>query len=409
MGNPGQGDTRDPSFDSHLIGVENTRILSSHTLRFGWEGRLLRVDDTESGASTGNFSFSNAITQGPNPNAASGTAGNGIASLLLGVGSGSMLIDSKDAATQSHYIGAFIQDNWKVTRKLTLNLGLRYDLDIPRTERYNRMETFDPYVPSPLAAPSGISGLTGGTVFVGVGGNSRRQFDPQWHNFDPRFGFAWQPAANTVIRGGYGIFYSASLRVANATIGNEGFSAATDYVGSPDGLTPSVYLSNPFPAGLNHPAGSSQGLLTGICATPVTRRHSGGRLVCGESRRAPEHGRRKQLQHQSTNSVRDLSWQQASAERSEPLLWTYPYRAGIGSYDSSQLSGRTLPAIHHSLRVVSHRRLALEAFKISITAKPSGPYLRMTARSVWSSAAPMNCHSGAAKRSAGTGAAASTL
>ncbi len=144
-----------------------------------------------------------------------------------------MLIDSKDAATQSHYIAAFIQDDWKVTRKLTLNLGLRYDLDIPRTERYNRMETFDPYVPSPLAAPTGISGLTGGTVFVGVGGNSRRQFDPQWHNFDPRFGFAWQPAANTVIRGGYGIFYSASLRVANATIGNEGFSAATDYVGSP--------------------------------------------------------------------------------------------------------------------------------------------------------------------------------
>jgi hypothetical protein len=264
LGNPGQGDTRDPSFDSHLIGIENTRILSSHTLRFGWEGRLLRVDDTESGSSTGNFSFSNSITQGPNPNAASAIAGNGIASLLLGVGSGSMLIDSKDAATQSHYMGAFIQDDWKVTRKLTLNLGLRYDLDIPRTERYNRMETFDPYVPSPLAGPTGISGLMGGTVFAGVGGNSRRQFDPQWHNFDPRFGFAWQPATNTVIRGGYGIFYSASLRVANATIGNEGFSAATDYVGSPNGLTPSVYLSNPFPTGLNHPAGSSQGLLTGI-------------------------------------------------------------------------------------------------------------------------------------------------
>ena len=264
LGNPQQGDTRDPSFESHLLAVENTRILSAHTLRFGWEGRLVRVDDTESGSSTGNFSFSNSITQGPNPNAASATAGNGIASLLLGVGSGSMLIDSKDAATQSHYIGAFVQDDWKVTRKLTLNLGLRYDLDIPRTERYDRMETFDPTAPSPLAGPAGIAGLRGGTVFVGVGGAGRRQFQPRYTNFDPRFGFAYQATKNTVVRGGYGIFYSASLRVANATIGNEGFSAVTNYVGSPNGLTPAVYLSDPFPTGLNRPVGSSQGLLTGI-------------------------------------------------------------------------------------------------------------------------------------------------
>lgn len=264
LGNPQQGDTRDPGFETHILAAENTRILAGHTLRIGVEGRLLRSNDTESGSSTGNFSFTPAITQGPNPNAASSTAGNAIASLLLGVGSGSMLIDSKDDATQSQYYGAFIQDDWKVTRKLTLNLGLRYDLDMPRTERYNRMETFDPNVASPLAAQTGIAGLRGGTVFVGINGQGRRQFEPQWHNFDPRFGFAYQAATNTVLRGGYGIFYAASLRIANATIGNEGFSAVTNYVGSPDGLTPSVYLSNPFPTGLNLPVGNSQGLLTGI-------------------------------------------------------------------------------------------------------------------------------------------------
>ena len=105
-----------------------------------------------------------------------------------------MLIASKDDATQSRYYGAFFQDDWKVTRKLTLNLGLRYDLDIPRTERYNRMEVFDPNAPSPLAGPTGLPDLRGGPVYVGVNGFSRRQFDPQWTNFGPRFGFAYQVA-----------------------------------------------------------------------------------------------------------------------------------------------------------------------------------------------------------------------
>ena len=94
--------------------------------------------------------------------------------------------------------------------------------------------------------------------------SSRRQFDPQWHNFNPRFGFAYQATANTVIRGGFGIFYAPTLRGAGATVGSTGFGNTTNYAGSPDGLTPAVYLSNPFPTGLNLPVGNSQGLLTGI-------------------------------------------------------------------------------------------------------------------------------------------------
>ena len=267
LGNPQQGDTRFPGFDSHILAIENTHIFGAHTLRFGWEGRLLRSNDTESGSSTGNFSFGAGLTQGPNPNAASTIAGNSIATLLLGGGSGSMLIDSKDGATQSRYYGAFVQDDWKLSRKLTLNVGLRYDLDIPRTERYNRMETFDTSIRSPLAAQTGISWMTGGTVFVGVNGANRRQFNPQYTNFDPRFGFAYQADANTVIRGGFGIFFAPSLRVANATIGNEGFSASTDFNSNPNGLTQTGFLSNPFPNGFNKPVGNSQGLLTGIGST----------------------------------------------------------------------------------------------------------------------------------------------
>ncbi|HWD00557.1 MAG TPA: TonB-dependent receptor, partial [Candidatus Sulfopaludibacter sp.] len=278
LGGAAAGDTRDPGFESHLLGVSNTHILGSHTLRIGVEGRLMRVNDTESGSSTGNFSFSNAITQGPNPNAATSTAGNSIASLLLGVGSGSMTISSKDVATQSTYYAAYLQDDWKVSRKLTLNLGVRYDLDIPRTERYNRMETFDPTVASPLAAATGIAGLHGGVKYVGVNGYDRRQYDPEWNNVGPRVGFAYQVGSKTVIRGGYGLFYAGTYRGANSTVGTQGFSAVTNYVGSPDGLTPSVYLSNPFPNGLNKPSGSSQGLLSGIGSTFATPLYGDNRV-----------------------------------------------------------------------------------------------------------------------------------
>ncbi len=273
LGDAAQGDFRHSSFASHLLGINNTKVLSSHVLKFGFEGRLLLVNDLESGASTGNFNFSNAITQGPNPNVASATAGNSIASLLLGVGNGQMTIDSKNAATESRYFGWYFQDDWKVTNRLTLNLGLRYDVDIPRTERYNRMETFSPFAPSPLASTTGIAGLQGGLVYPGVNGNSRLQFQPQWTDLAPRFGFAYQASTDTVVRGGYGIFYGPSYREAGATIGNYGFSGTTSYVGSPNGLTPSLYLNNPFPNGLNPIVGSSLGLLAGIGTsfeTPLT-------------------------------------------------------------------------------------------------------------------------------------------
>lgn len=265
LGDAGQGVTRRGGFNVYYFGANVTRARGQHVIKFGGEFRVLQANDNESGASTGTFAFTNAITQGPNPNVATSTGGNAIASLLLGVGSsGSYTINSKNAATTSKYYGAYVQDDWKVRHNLTLNLGLRYDLDIPRTERFNRAESFDPNATSPLASLPGLSGVRGGTVFVGVNGASRRQFAPQYANFGPRFGFSYQPLSSTVIRGAYGLYYGPSIRSAYATVGSQGFSATTTYTGSADGLTPSLYLSNPFPNGLNQPAGSSQGLLTGI-------------------------------------------------------------------------------------------------------------------------------------------------
>ncbi len=265
LGDGGQGVSKVSAFESHLIGMNNTKVIGAHVLQFGGEARLLLVNDDESGASTGNYTFTNGITQGPNPNAATSTGGNAIASLLLGVGTGVYDIDAKNVATASKYFGGYIQDNWRITNRVTVNYGLRYDLDIPRTERYNHMETFTPNIPSTtLAQETGLTGLTGGVQFVGVDGRSRREFNPQWTNFSPRLGFAYEIDDKTELRAAYGIFYGPSMRAAAGTVGTEGFSSATTYTGSPNGLTPSVYLSNPFPNGLNPITGSSLGLLTGI-------------------------------------------------------------------------------------------------------------------------------------------------
>jgi hypothetical protein len=149
LGSAGQGTTRHAGYEAHFVGVNVTKVTGNHVLKFGGEGRLFHADDTESGNSVGNFAFPKTHTQ-QNPNNAVG--GDGFASFLLGLGNGSMTINSKDGATQSFYYAAFAQDDWKATSKLTLNLGLRWDVEIPRTERHDRMETFDPNAASPLTS-----------------------------------------------------------------------------------------------------------------------------------------------------------------------------------------------------------------------------------------------------------------
>ncbi len=252
------------SFETHNASLNNTKVLNSHVLKFGFESRLVRVNNSEVTDAVGNFSFDKSFTQGPNPNAATAIAGDGMASMLLGLGSGTMTKCFKCVSTQSTYWAIYFADDWKLNSKLTLNLGIRYELEVPRIERYNRVNVFDPLVASPLAGPSGLSGLTGGLQFAGVGGFSRQQFDTDKNNIAPRFGFAYQPLKNTVIRGGGGIFFAPSLRAAGGTVGNFGYRSDTSFIASADGVTPLNYLSNPFPDGLTPVVGNTQGLLTAV-------------------------------------------------------------------------------------------------------------------------------------------------
>lgn len=238
-----------------------THTSGQHTLKFGYEGRIIQSNTGE--ARPASFNFGTDFTQGPTPTVASATSGNGIVSLLLGTGSNGSVINSfKNVAATSWYEAGYLQDDWRVTQRLTLNLGLRYDIDLPRTERYNRFNTFNPSVASPLATI--VPGLNGGLEFAGVNGNPRTQYDVEWRHFAPRVGLAYQANEKTVIRAAYAHLYGPSTQQAQGTVGPYGFRSETPWQSSIDGVRPTNLLSNPFPSGTIAPSGSALGLATQV-------------------------------------------------------------------------------------------------------------------------------------------------
>jgi len=264
----GNQDNRRNAFVTYTFASSVSRMMGAHTLKAGFDGRLIQVNNRESRATSGTFAFNAGMTQGPTATAAASNRGNAIASLLLGTGSSGSLINSfKDVAATSLYTAFYLQDDWHVSKKLTLNVGLRYDLDQPRTERYDRMNYFDPSIASPLATRvPGYSNLKGGLVFVGVDGHPRSQYIKDTNNFGPRLGFAYQATPKTVIRGGWGNIFAISLQQAHGTVGPFGWRTQTDWVPSVDGITPNYLLSNPFPSGFAVVTGNTLGAMTQVGA-----------------------------------------------------------------------------------------------------------------------------------------------
>jgi len=235
-----------------------THTRGQHVIKSGVEYRLFRSHGYRPFLPL--LTFSPGWTQGPNPQQGSVNAGNGFAGFLIGLagGGGAQLNATQDI--QTRYYGAFIQDDYKLTPKLTLNPGLRFEVENLRTDRYDRLNILDLTSPSPLQAP-GLSQLRGGLAFVNVGGRSREQAAVAY-NWSPRLGFAYQWTPKTVLRGGYGLFFAPRTGWDFTQLGQTGFSATTAHVSSPDGVTPATYYSDPYPNGLVLPSGASLGLLT---------------------------------------------------------------------------------------------------------------------------------------------------
>ncbi len=264
---------------SHIFRGDVTKILGKHTLKMGGTWEKMFVNFTQLGSPDGQFTFTSSFTQQNASASTSTTQGNGLATFLLGLPSNNSgdIQFSFAGATASTYTGAYFQDDWKVTRKLTLNLGMRYDVDTPRTERYNRLSYFNPNVPSSLQGQVQASAncpncgnLMGQMQFVGLPGSlyGRHQTPTDLNNFAPRFGFAYNAFKDTVVRGGYGILYAPSVQQAGGTsgsIGTDGFTGSSALNTTFDnGTTFATTLSNPFPSGVTVPAGTKNGPITGI-------------------------------------------------------------------------------------------------------------------------------------------------
>lgn len=256
-----------------------TRLTGNHSLRFGGEFRLMRENGINWGNVAPRLEFSNTWTRGPLDNSPAAPIGQGLASFLMGIPSGGRININASRAEQSTFTAFFMHDDWKVTRRLTLNIGLRYEYESPSTERFNRsIRDFDFQNPSPISAlalqqynkkpiaevPPSSFRTIGGLLFAGVGGESRGLWNSDKNNFAPRIGLAYRLTPKTVLRAGYGIFFDV-MGIDRTDVNQGGFNQPTNVVPSLDnGLSFQATLSNPFPEGLEVPTGAQDGLLTFI-------------------------------------------------------------------------------------------------------------------------------------------------
>jgi hypothetical protein len=261
----------------HTASATVTRLTGAHSMKFGAEYRLM----LETGYNFQNVApqllFTGVHARGPLDNAAAAPIGQGLATMLLGIPSGGVVNNNASRAEQSGYWSFFVHDDWRLSRKLTVNLGLRYEYENPISERYNRsVRDYDFAAQSPISARAltnyaqspipevPIAGFRtmGGLLFAGIGGQPDGLWSADRDNFAPRAGIAYQLSRRTVLRAGYGIFYDV-LGVDRGTVNQGGFNQPTNVIPTLDnGQTFIATLSNPFPNGIDMPTGAAGGLNT---------------------------------------------------------------------------------------------------------------------------------------------------
>jgi hypothetical protein len=219
-------------------------VKGSHNMVFGFQWQSLQ--DNENFALTGTFNFNSAQTQGYNASGSLLTAtGNSYASYLLGAVNSSGISQNAIGETGGRYkdYALYFQDDWKVSSRLTLNLGLRWDLMGPFTEVNNLMSFFDPNLPNPA-----VGGRLGALNFAGSGSNHCNCDTPvatHYKNFGPRLGAAYRINDKTVLRGGYAIMYVHVGGVGGRNNSRQGLSQlgfnATNNATSPGNNDPAYY------------------------------------------------------------------------------------------------------------------------------------------------------------------------
>ncbi len=265
--------------DIHSWFADVSRPFSNHMLKFGGDFRVYRKNVYDFGNATPRYTFATSFTNGPLDNSASSPNGIGqaLAAYYLGIPSSGTIDRNDSYSVQSTYGGLYVQDDWRITSRLTVTLGLRYEYEGPLTERYNRtVRGFDPaaqltiasqvmanYAANPSALlPASAFRVAGGLTYTGQGGQPREVFDGTG-NFMPRFGFSWNPKKDTVLRGGYGVYFLDTGVTSRFGPYILGYNQTTSMTPSLDGgITYRSTLSNPYPDGILAAVGSRNGVNT---------------------------------------------------------------------------------------------------------------------------------------------------
>ncbi|MBI3210324.1 MAG: TonB-dependent receptor [Candidatus Solibacter usitatus] len=185
------------------------KIRGQHNLKFGADYMRFNANEVARQFGSGQFVFNTRWTSGLNANGTSiAQTGMTFADFVLGRLNQVNAEVSQGNGRRSQYYAAYFEDSWKVSAKLTLTFGIRYEVESPFIEVGGRMNNFDPSAPFPLAGTGDIpAGVRGVITFPGRNGYGNRLFDWDANNFSPRFGFNYRYNNSTVVRGGFGIFY----------------------------------------------------------------------------------------------------------------------------------------------------------------------------------------------------------
>ncbi|MBI3208264.1 MAG: TonB-dependent receptor [Candidatus Solibacter usitatus] len=254
-----------------------------HAVRFGVDARLLYDNSYTFGNVSPRLNFDQNYTRGPLDNSTNSPFGQGLASMLFGIPTGGFADSNDSRAESSKFTALFVQDDWRITKKLTLNLGWRWEIETPTKERFNRAtRDFDFLTANPIEAqakalyarsplpevPVSAFRTLGGVTFLGAGGNPSTIREPYYGAMMPRIGLAYQLTPRTVLRGGYGIFYSL-LGADFSDVSQPGFNQRTNIAPTNNnGVTYVASIVNPFPSGLEKPSGAAGGLLTFLGRSP---------------------------------------------------------------------------------------------------------------------------------------------
>lgn len=272
----GSGSNNNVEWFSREISATFSQIIGNHTMKYGAQWRRLGLNTVSHGHGF-TLDFARKFTQGPNPaNPATGS-GSALADLLLGIPDGGSATLATPSNVFLDYFGGFIQDDWRASSKLVLNLGLRIEHETGLYEDgddfavgWDRETPFPVQVAGLPEIEQSLPGfpLKGGLMYAGIDGNPSHQWDPPAIKIGPRLGFAYSLTPKTVLRGGYAVFwapYAIPAGTGASQIGTYGYTAVTNVAASVDGIAPpQARASNPFPNGILPPTGNANGRLQNI-------------------------------------------------------------------------------------------------------------------------------------------------